>query len=843
MHGFRFPDNFLMHQWKSSLGRLIAGIVLLGGACGWREAPTGEAPPTSQERMFEWTFESHKHYSDPFNDVEVDVIFTNGGQSWRVPAFWRGGQRWTVRFAPPAPGEYSFRLQSTDPTDPDLNGRGGKTKILPYAGSNEALRHGMLRVSRSGRYFEYADRTPFFWLGDTWWTGLSDRISWEGFQRLAADRRAKGFTVVQIVAGLVPYEEQGPSDPGFRDEGGPVWDESFSHINPSYFDYADRRILKLLDSGITPAIVGGWCELLRQMGTARLKQHWRYIIARYGAYPAFWIAGGEVIDPPQEVEERLPPAARAAVVHGWTEVTRYIREEDPYHHPLTVHEYPPPYDYPLQDESLTDFDMFQSSHFGWPSIAAEVAQVDMHYARTRITKPIVEGEVGYEGFGQTQFESFQRAAFWLSMLNGAAGHTYGADGVFELYSGDRPLHRQRWSFLNWEDGMNLPGSYQVGLQAGLLRQYHWPRFTPHPEWVTPRGTTLLEPRSAINGFDFGPLDLEQMDKDGEAFNEWLDSGVYPGGEWAAHHGNFHLPYAAGIPGEVRFIYMPYFGLIKRQAPTVLGLEEGVRYKGYFWEPASGLRIELGAVQRPPPGPIVFDGRPAPGRSGTWIQHGKIAAPPLPLDSTRCAGTLVLAPGVEEENLMAVVDIGTSESAGLVLRYRNGANYLLVLYSSQEAELTLREVSDGHIGPALGKASLPDLSTKFTLRAEARGNRAAASLTVGANSYTTPVVNLSSAVGGAVGLLSCSQRTNNQVEGLLIRRSEPLTLGDATVQRLYDARGEHRGDLTGPGWEDFGRDKVILLDAYRPERLPTPGDWLLVLETQSSRGGDSVTALQ
>ena len=65
--------------------------------------------------MVEWTIESRKAYSDPFNDVDVDVIFSKDGESWAIPMFWRGGQRWTVRFAPLTPGEYTYRLQSTDP--------------------------------------------------------------------------------------------------------------------------------------------------------------------------------------------------------------------------------------------------------------------------------------------------------------------------------------------------------------------------------------------------------------------------------------------------------------------------------------------------------------------------------------------------------------------------------------------------------------------------------------------------------------------------------------------------------------------------------------------------------
>src|SRR5688572_12318641 len=134
--------------------------------------------------MFERTFRSKKSYSDPFNEVEVDVIFNKDGETWRVPAFWRGGQKWTVRFTPPSPGQYTYRLESSDRDNVDLNGHETKVEIAAYMGECAALRHGMIRVSTDKRYFEYADGTPFYWLGDTWWTGLSDRLSWKGFKKL-----------------------------------------------------------------------------------------------------------------------------------------------------------------------------------------------------------------------------------------------------------------------------------------------------------------------------------------------------------------------------------------------------------------------------------------------------------------------------------------------------------------------------------------------------------------------------------------------------------------------------------------------------------------------------------
>src|SRR5207244_13404779 len=123
--------------------------------------------------------------------------------------------------------------------------------------------------------------------------------------------------------------------------------------------------------------------------------------------------GGEVHYPPGEAVGRGSGSALypMMIVPGWTEVARYIRSADPYRHPITVHESYPPFDSPIQDESLMDFDMIQSSHFGWASIAVEVAQLNMHYARTSVTKPIVQGEIGYEKLGGGFLEDFQRTAF------------------------------------------------------------------------------------------------------------------------------------------------------------------------------------------------------------------------------------------------------------------------------------------------------------------------------------------------------------------------------------------------------------------------------------------------
>ncbi len=44
--------------------------------------------------------------------------------------------------------------------------------------------------------------------------------------------------------------------------------------------------------------------------------------------------------------------------------------------------------------------------------------------------PVLVGETCYEGHMQQGFGDTQRRMFWQSILNGAAGHTYGAAGIW-----------------------------------------------------------------------------------------------------------------------------------------------------------------------------------------------------------------------------------------------------------------------------------------------------------------------------------------------------------------------------------------------------------------------------
>ena len=506
---------------------------------------------TAQNQMTEWSFSSNKTYEDPFTDLLLDVIVTDtDGQELRVPAFWSGEHEWRVRYASPKLGTHRWRTECSDASNNDLHGKEGVVEVVPYEGQDPLLNHGPLRVSRSRRNLEHIDGTPFFWLGDTWWMGLCSRLSWPGdFQTLTADRVGKGFTVVQIVGGL--YPDMPWRDPRGRNEAGYPWDERFVRINPSYFDMADLRIHHLVKSGLVPCIFGCWGYFLPLMGLEAMKHHWRYLVARFGAYPVVWSLAGEATMPYylSEQQDRDGELQKK----GWTELARYIRQIDPYRHPLTIH--PTAYGHDqVQDPSVLDIDMLQTGHHGYRSLANTVDMVSESLTHEP-KMPVLVGEVNYEGMLDSSREEAQRFLFWSCMLSGAAGHTYGANGIWQVNTRGKPYgpspHGTSWGDTPWEEAYQLPGSGQLGLGKRLLERYPWWQFESRPEWVEP------------------------------------------------HHneGDRQLAYAAGIPGKVRVIFVPAEAtwLAWRGEMTITRIEADVQYRAFYFNPKTGQEHDLGEV--------------------------------------------------------------------------------------------------------------------------------------------------------------------------------------------------------------------------------------------------------
>jgi hypothetical protein len=434
---------------------------------------------TEANRPVEISFTSEKDYADPFNLVTLDaVVSTPDGRVLRVPAFWAGGKTWRVRYGSPVAGTHTFRTECNDASNPTLHGVSGEIEIKPYTGQNPLFRHGPIHVAADRRHLAHADGTPFFWLGDTWWMGLSKRLGWPGdFQELAADRRTKGFTVIQIVAGLYPdmpaFDERGLGDGGFP------WEKLYTGIRPEYFDAADRRIEHLVEQGLMPCIVGCWGYHLPWLGPEKMKQHWRYLIARWGAWPVVWCASGEQAMPWYNSGNK--PAETEQLRREWTEVIRYIRSTDPFHHLLTTHPRRNARD-ELLEATLLDFEMQQSGH-GSPT-PRHAAQALEGWNRLP-HMPVLSGESRYEALeiNPPLGAREAREAFWAHVLNsGCAGHTYGANGIWQINRPDQRYGKSPggndWGGTPWRDAMGLPGSTQLAHAKRFLLTLPWHQLAP-----------------------------------------------------------------------------------------------------------------------------------------------------------------------------------------------------------------------------------------------------------------------------------------------------------------------------------------------------------------------------
>ena len=706
------------------------------------------ATAAEQWAVFETSFTSARKYDNPFMDVEVDVVFQSGDREWVVPAFWAGGDRWTVRFAPPVQGQYTFKVTCSDPSNEGLNGNERSLRVTAYAGDNPLLTHGFLRVSADQRHFEHADGTPFLWLGDTWWKCLCKRMTWEGFQELTADRKAKGFSVVQIVCG--PYPDEGHFQERWKNEAGfPYTARGFERVNPEYFDYADRRIKCLADAGIVPAIVGGWgrgdCDGMALAGIDGMKRHWRYLIARYGAYPTIWIVGGES--------------------HGplWTEAAMYVRATDFHDRPTTMH--------PGQsgrssvtDESSINFDMLQTGHGGWSrdnrGAKNVIPALKAAYDR-KPPMPVVIGEHSYEQHMQTGFADVQRYVFWASALSGSAGLTYGAAGIWHAgVEGDPGLARV-YDRTTWKEGMQFAGSTQLGYGKKLLEQYAWEKFEVHPEWTDP--------------------------------------------------GSF----AAGIPGQVRFIYTPNRGVYNWKGLLVKGLEPDVSYRAFYFDPVRGTRDDLGTVintgeqAKPFPGhtqSLAFEDRFDDTDASRWKDHGSATR----RENGRLTGgkgMVTTFKNFNETNGMVSVDALSDAEAGIMLRFHDPDHYVVGFYSPSLKCIYIHDRRNGQWGDPLGRVDIPKIGRNIRLTAAVSGPHAMLVASDGKSEYQTPVVTLENSEPGQVGVWLYQIGERQQYDNFAISRTLFIKPDAPAPRNRIVVRG---GDFVAPP-------------------VPSPQDWVLVLE--------------
>jgi hypothetical protein len=245
----------------------------------------------------------------------------------------------------------------------------------------------------------------------------------------------------------------------------------------------------------------------------------------------------------------------------------------------------------------------------------------------------------------------------------------------------------------------------------------------------------------------------------------------------------------------------------------------------------GVRIDLGRVQAKPDGDVIYREDAFVTKMPGWV-HAR--------DAAQSSRELILLENRFESNAVIRVDARSDADAALVLRYRDADNYLLALYSASKQVLQLVVRRDGKDGDPVAVTNASGLHGIVTLTAEVRGDAAIISINDGTLTATSPIVNLPHGKSapdatntGLVGVALLGEGSTQKYANFELRQSmEPIA--DADLERsLYDASGRYRGVLAGKHWGNYGKNKTILLNAYRPEKLPFVSDWVLVLDASPS----------
>ncbi|HYH29963.1 MAG TPA: glycoside hydrolase family 140 protein [Pseudonocardia sp.] len=303
---------------------------------------------------------------------------------------------------------------------------------------------GALQVSENGRFLQFADGRPFFYLADTGWE-LFHRASRED-ARLYLDTRAEqGFTVIQAVAlaekgglevptpaGHLPLVDEDPARPAVVP--GPDND---------YWDDVDYMIEYANAKRMFVAIWVAWGSMVSDgpevLDEENADDYGRFLGERYKDDDVLFVLGGDR----EAHEDGNTPEVWGALAEG-------IRETDTGDHLISYHPWGEESSTDMwpNDDTILDFNMIQGGHKDKP-LEAFSAQLSEVYAMEP-PMPVLDGEINYEEH-PINWDSdvgwhtarHARGAAYYQVFAGGFGHAYGDGAVHQF----------------WEPGMDAP--YEV----------------------------------------------------------------------------------------------------------------------------------------------------------------------------------------------------------------------------------------------------------------------------------------------------------------------------------------------------------------------------------------------
>lgn len=164
-------------------------------------------------------------------------------------------------------------------------------------GPSADLSKGRLKVSENGRFLQYENGDPFFYLGETAWE-FFHRLSYQEAEMFLENRREKGFTVIQAV---ILAEENGLIAPSVNGEV-PLVDLDPGKPNEKYFLFVDSLVELAASKGLYMGLLPTWGDKVdKQWGQGPVIfnpenafLYGQFLGERYKDHPnIIWINGGD----------------------------------------------------------------------------------------------------------------------------------------------------------------------------------------------------------------------------------------------------------------------------------------------------------------------------------------------------------------------------------------------------------------------------------------------------------------------------------------------------------------------------------------------------------------------
>ncbi len=303
------PRHCTRIHWNAAIrtGSRLVAVLFFFIALSLRAQTICSPTPafSACEVVFELSEAEVAAHPNPYKTVEISAEFRSPRhRTFRLPAFWDGGRRMVIRFAPTEPGPWDFRVTSNLPS---FDGKIGQFT------ATESDAPGFIRVANV-HHFAYTrgdGNTPHLWMGDTLLrAGFTDDSV---FRQFVDARASQKFTHIRVSA-LGAAEDAAKAFP------------TADAPDLTYFRTLDARLRYINQKGMTvDLLLAGGGNILRTLfpDWDQRQRFVRYLIARYAGLNITW-GGVENFDDYVDGRDLLK------------EIGLLLKQEDPYQHPRST---------------------------------------------------------------------------------------------------------------------------------------------------------------------------------------------------------------------------------------------------------------------------------------------------------------------------------------------------------------------------------------------------------------------------------------------------------------------------------------------------------------------------